>query len=127
MILVTSSSAVFACHSAACAPPPAGQGGSISGARVGQSYHDRDHGPVTVSGVKARPGKPYDEVEITKADGSKAKVFPGRAGLAGRGRRAAAPRSHGSDDGYDAAKDAYLSGEGRAPSRAWAAKRKGTW
>lgn len=132
--MVTNSEAVFACHSKACAPPPAGSGGSspsgrVSGARVGQSYHDRDHGPVTVSGVRDRPGKPYDEVEITKADGSKAKVFPGKAGLAGRSRPATTARPAparapyrsrrddgvNDDDGYDAAKDAFLTGDGPRP------------
>ena len=128
MVLTTSSEAVFACHSAACAPPPAGSGGSspagrVSGAKVGQSYHDRDHGPSTVSGVKSRPGKPYDEVEITKADGSKVKVFPGRGGLAGRSRPAHRPKDTGADDdGYDALKDAYLTGEGPRP-RGWKSTR----
>lgn len=117
MIVQTTSEAVFACHEASCRPPTSGgtggSGGGLKSAsrmRTGQFYLDKEHGSVKIESVTPREGKPYDTVKLSKADGTTVTVFVGSGGMKGRqapeegSQRRSRPT--GSDDGYDARKDA---------------------
>lgn len=53
-VVHTTSTAVFACHSAACAPPPAGRGGSLSSSQVYSRYR-----PTPAGSLKPGQGVAY--------------------------------------------------------------------
>ena len=66
IIRSTSSQAYeFACHSAACAPPPAGTGGSSGGGRSGRPVRPNPIGP----GAKANPNQGMIDKTIRDAEG----------------------------------------------------------
>lgn len=108
MKITTTSYAAFACHSAACAPPPAGHGGSSGGgAPAGHTFKNVHHARATYKNLVAKKDRTPEET--ARMNAAYAVV---RSNDAAYGRRKAAEEGQrtgrGSDDGYDAMKDAMI-------------------
>lgn len=109
----------FACHDASCAPPPAGTGGSSpSGGGASFQRHDKikhpKFGPGRVLSVESNGDvrasfemlPDIKRIPAAEVSGMK-KVSPAPASReSGKTDWRYKPRTRGSDDGYDAMKDA---------------------
>lgn len=116
MKITTTSYAVFACHSAACAPPPAGKGGSTpSAGGSANTFKNVHHARATHRKLAAKTDRtPEEEVRM------KAALAVVRANDSAYGRRKAAERGTSrrqddDDDAYDRMRDDYLTGHSSTP------------